>query len=330
MTGRSSRGRPGPAPRAPGLPGGQDGEQAALGAAAGQRADGAGSAAEQREGGADQVVLDARDARERGRVEGVGPLERRLGAGGQVVDVGTPGVVDVGHRGAAVRGHVAGLQRGQFGQHVLRAHAGSPRHRAGSGRARARRPARAAPGTTVNPSRTASHGGRRTGRPPRPRWRTRSRPARAGRRAAPGPTASPRVSAAVQTPVKTPARRSPDDGLVGGDDVGQHRQREHLHPGVADPDQDDERDRGSRAAVPDDQRAGPRPRRTAARRRAARCRLPTPPADPQPQRHDEDRRRHEGDEQQRAGRGIPEDLLGVVRHAGEHHADAQGLDRRSR
>jgi hypothetical protein len=118
-------GAPGAAVPAPALPGGEDRQQAALRAAAGQRADRVGPAAEQCERGADQVVLDPGDAGEGGRVEGVGPLERGLGGRGQRLDVVAPGVVDVGHGGAAVGRDVAGLQRGELGEYVLRAHSGS-------------------------------------------------------------------------------------------------------------------------------------------------------------------------------------------------------------
>ena len=264
--------------------------------------------------GADQVVLDAGDARERGRVEGVGPLERGLGAGGELVDVRYAR----SRRRRPVRAAVRRARRRSAARSVRRARpAGLTRvswgsRRAGSGRARARRRARAVPGTTVKPRRTASHARCRLG-DPRPRSRTRSRPGRAGRRAAPGR----RRGRGSPPPSRRRRRHRPalaGRGLVGGDRVGQHRQRgtsacrRSRRPttttiGIAER-------RLRRAGRP---RAGPRLAAKSSDASKEPVPLAVAPAEPQPQRHDEDRRRHERDEQQRPGARIPEDLLGVVR-----------------
>ena len=265
----------------------------------------AGPAAEQGERGAHQVVLDARDAREGGRVEGVGPLERRLRGGRQLLDVRAPRVVDVGHRGAAVGRHVPGLQGGQLGQHVLRASRGvsSGREPVAGEHGHGWR-ARAAAGTTLKPEPHGEDGGAGLGDH-----------LVAGR----GHVAGHGEQAAEQAGADGEAerlRRRPDAGEDAGPALAGRRPRRRRSRRAASPAGTSasrrSRPRPRRRAAPRPRsrrrarpRAAPQPRRTARTRRGGRVRLPTPAADPQPQRHDEDRRRRRGRRTAASRRRVP-------------------------
>ena len=148
---------PGAAPRAPGLPRRQHGEQAALGAPAGERAHRLRSATEQR--GRRRRPGRSRAGPRWGRPSG--PARSSTGT-----PPARPPRAPRGRRGRSRRRRpswrrrawaVAGLQRGELGQHLVGAHAVLSGIRGSEGRRRTRGSvtSTSSAGTTLKPTRTA-------------------------------------------------------------------------------------------------------------------------------------------------------------------------------
>ena len=244
------------------LPGGEHREQDRLGAAGGDRPGEAVRGVEQPAGEGDEVVLHPQQRGERGGVEPVRGGEHRERLEPHGIRVGQAGVVDVGQRAAAVGGQVEGLQGAQGGEHLVGRRSGRRcGHRDTSWSSRYLRrtsseTATSAAGTMVKPSAmavcadagwAADGVGRRdvAAEGEHPGVQERAEGEAEGLAGGPHPGVGAGAALAGA-------------GGVGGGDVGQHREREHLAGRVADADHGDA-GRGGGDPDPHGEQRGQRP-----------------------------------------------------------------------